>query len=347
MLELLRATQLSAAEPRMAAELQLKQLHENESFSVAMVTIGAHTDIPTADRLAALVTLKNFVNTAWSPALEDFAGKVLVNDQAKSGIRRTLLSIIYGVQSVQETKVVSSTAAVVAAIASSDFPEEWPDLLDSLLNQLPQSNDDQTQSILVVLGELVEGGLDEDAFYRYAERLFGCLHEVAVNSSKRLMVRAHAVNIFRTGLDFLENLKDKEESGIRSFADSICHAWSHFFIEVVREALPAFPSQSQEEDSSNPDIAVTWRGIVALKIQVILVSRTTRFDQAHKLIATGARSDPGHLLGSHACGRFLHRLLGFDPGAWRPLLCLICRRRATRRPYKPVPAFVHVGLSRH
>ena len=222
------------------------------------------------------MALKNFVNTAWSPALDDFAGKVLVNDEAKSGIRRTLLSIIYGVQSVSETKVVSSTAAVVAAIASSDFPEEWPDLLDSLLNQIPQSNDDQTQSILVVLGELVEGGLDEDAFYRYAQRIFGCLHEIAVNSSKRLMVRAHAVNIFRTGLDFLENLKDKEESGTRSFADGICNAWSPFFIEAVQETLPPFPSQSEEEGSSNPEIAVSWRGVVALKIQVILVSNNQR-----------------------------------------------------------------------
>ena len=271
MLKLLRATQLSAAQPRMAAELQLKQLHGNEQFPNALVSIGAHAEIPVGDRLAALVALKHLVNTSWSPALEDFAGEVLIRTEAKPSIRQTLLRIAFGAQGGDATKVVASTAAVIAVVASSDFPEEWPDLLDSLLGQVPQSSDDQAQAILVVLSELVDGGLDESAFYRYALPIMDALRELAVNGARRLMVRAHAVHVFRCGLDFLENLKDKEESGIRKFAEDICHAWSPFFLDALREALPAFPSPNQEEEPSNPDIAVAWRGIIALKIQVVMV----------------------------------------------------------------------------
>ena len=269
-LDLLRATQLSNATPRVAAELQLKQLQGNDHFPVALVTIGTHTDIPVLDRQAALVNLKRFVNTAWSPAQEDFAGKVQVSDDTKVGIRRTLLGTIFGVQAGVDSKIIAATAAVVAAVANSDFPEEWPDLLDSILDQLPQSTDDQAQAILIVLGELVDGGLDADAFYRYAQRLFDSLHGTVVNSNMKLLVRAQAVNIFKTGLDFLENLKSKEDSGIRGFAEGICKTWSQFLLEVVREVLPSLPSPEQEEDPSNPEIAVTWRGVVSLKTQVVL-----------------------------------------------------------------------------
>ena len=346
-LELLRATQLSAAQPRMAAELQLKQLHGSEPFPVALVTIGAHADIPVADRLAALVTLRHFVNTAWSPALEDFAGKVLVGDEAKAGIRRTLLSITYGVQGGSDSKVVASTAAVVAAIAGSDFPEEWPDLLDSILNQIPQSTDDQTQAILVVLGELVDGGLDEDAFYRYAQRIFDCLRGIVVDGGKRLMVRAHAVNIFRSGLDFLENLKLKEDSGIRAFADGIRQTWFQFFLEVVREALPAFPTPEQEEALSNPEIAVNWRGVVALKIQVVLVGIVLEvWRLLGKLTRTGSRANTRHLSRHDARRGLFHGLLGLDTGPRRAVLRILCRGRAARRLDQPVSAILHARLPR-
>ena len=272
-LELLRATQLSAAQPRMAAELQLKTLQGDDRLPLACAAIGAHADLPVADRLAALLALKHLVNVGWSPALQDFAGKNLVSDQTKVEVRRVLLGIIY--QQGGDTKVVAATAAVVAAIASADFPEEWSSLLDSLLEQVPRGADEQTQAILVVLAELVDGGLDEDAFYRYAQRIFDCLHGIVVDGSKRLMVRAHAVNVFRSSLDFVDNLKLKETSETRAFAQGVCTTWSSFFLDALREALPAFPSPEEEESSSNPEVAVTWRGVVALKIQVVLV-KTTR-----------------------------------------------------------------------
>ena len=268
MLELLKASQLPAAQPRTAAEAQLKELYANQAFPTALVTIGAHKEISVNDRLAALLSLKCFVNTAWSPSLEDYEGHVLLSNETKDSVRTHLLSIVY--DDNVDSKITSSTAATVARIAKVDFPEDWPGLLESLLSQVPQSNDDQIQAVLVVLGELISDGLDEEQFYRYTHVLVDCLRSIAIDVRRKLVVRAHAVNIFRGCLDFVENIKDKEEADIVRFAKGICDSWSPFFLDVVKEPMPSLPSEEEEAGSSNQGINTPWRGVIALKTQVTL-----------------------------------------------------------------------------
>ena len=273
MLDLLQASQLSAAQPRIAAEGQLKRLYGQDTFPTALVNIGTHSDIAINDRLAALLSLKGFVNVAWSPSLEDYAGSTLIRDQTKDQVRSQLLSIVF--DSRVDSKITSTTANIISNIAKADFPEDWPTLLDTLLNHIRQGNDDQVQAILVVLAELISGGFDETQFYQYAGELVGVLHDVAIASSRRLMVRAHAVNVFKSCFDFVENLKDKDEDGIKTFTQSVCDSWTPFFRDVAKEPMPPLPPKGEEE-SSISTVASTWRGVVALKIQVVLVRRASR-----------------------------------------------------------------------
>ena len=269
-LELLRATQLSEVQPRLEAEIRLTQLYTNESFVAALVIISAHKDIAVQDRLAALLNLKLVVGKVWSPSLDEFAGKDAISDQVKAQIRDGLLAIVF--DGGADSKVVSSTAAVVTKIAKADFPEAWPGLLDSLLGHVQNSNDAQVQGILVVLSELVQGGIDEDQFTQYATVLIKCLHDIAGDASKKLMVRAHAVNIFRLCWDFVDTLKFKDEDSIKDFAKAIVDAWAPFFLGVVKERMPGLPSVQEEEEASQGLVVVTWHGVIALKVQVLLVS---------------------------------------------------------------------------
>lgn len=268
-LEILRGTQSSETQTRVDAELRLKQLQTQEGYANALVAVGAHNDISVSDRLAALLALKNLANTAWSPSLEDFAGQVLVPEAAKDGIRAKLLSIVLDGQ--VDSKVSAATAGVVSKIAKVDFPEEWPTLLDALIEHIPRSSDDQVQGILVVLGELLSDSLDEDQFYRYATTVVNSLREIAVNSDRSLLVRAHSINIFRSCFDFVENLKDKEEEQIKSFTQQVCDAWAPFFLQVLQEPMPQYPTSEEE---GNPALEVTknWRGATLIKTQVTLVS---------------------------------------------------------------------------
>jgi importin-9 len=269
-LELLRASQSPAAGPRMAAELQLKELYTNEYFPGALVTIGAHKDIATPDRLAALINLKNFVNVAWSASLDDYAGQVLVSDPNKTAIREKLLAIV--AQGQDDSKILAQTAAVVSKIAKADFPEEWPGLLDQLLGFAASGTDDQIHGILVVLGEVIEDALDEDQFYRCANGLVAFLHSISTDARKRLMVRAHAIRVFALCFDFVENLKDRDEDSVRGFAKNIVDSWSSFFLNAVKEPMPGFPSLTQYREAEEGEVTRNWRGVVALKVQVIQVS---------------------------------------------------------------------------
>ena len=274
-LGLVAASQSTNQGTRQAAELQLKGLYTNESFPTALVTIGAHNEITTADRVAALIMLKLFIGKCWSPLLDEYEGKVLVNYDLKNDIRNRLLAIAF--DGSADNKVINQTAAVITKIAKADFPEAWPTLLDSLLAQQPQSNDAQTEGILIVLGELVQGGLDEEQFYQYASVLLKYLHEVAVDTSKKLFVRAQAVYVFRACFDFIDALKEKEEYDIKGFTVALCEAWTPFFMDVMTAELPTTPTAIEENDPSSEAVA-TSRGMIALKVQILHVSDRTLYN---------------------------------------------------------------------
>ena len=267
-LELLRATQSPNQASRKNAEENLDRLKSKDDFAGALVTIGGHSELSVNDRLSALINLKKTINLAWSTGQDDYEGGELISNEARESIRSRLLSIVFGGN--VDSKITSAAANDIAKIARSDFPEEWPNLLDSILGQLPQSGDDQTHAILVVLDELLSDGLEENSFYACANIIILALHQVATNDQKKLMVRAQAINVFRQCFDFVENLKDKEEQEIRTFTQTVCEAWSPFFLQVVQSPLPEHPS-AEDEDKGTSEVAHHWRGVVALKIQVLLV----------------------------------------------------------------------------
>ncbi|MCJ1384546.1 hypothetical protein MMC17_007663 [Xylographa soralifera] len=266
LLAILAATQSNDAQTRLAAELQLTGLYSDEAFPGALVTIGAHPDVALPERIVALVVLKQIVGKGWSSALEDFEGKILFSDDVKLDIKNRLLAIV--LDGNVNSKVINQTAVIVSKIARAEFPEDWPTLLDLLLSQQSTANDAVTEATLIVLSELVQDGLDEDQFYLSASGLVKFFHDVAVDGSKKLLVRAHALNVFKMCFDSVETLKDREEMGIKEFVRGICDAWSSFFKDVLNEGMPTLPTTEQENEAEN-EVATTWRGVVALKIQVV------------------------------------------------------------------------------
>ncbi|MCJ1435207.1 hypothetical protein MMC27_004579 [Xylographa pallens] len=266
LLAILAATQSSEAPPRLAAEQQLKGLYSDEAFPGALVAIGAHPDVALPERLVALVVLKQLVGIGWSSVLEEFEGKILFNDDVKLDIKNRLLAIVF--DGSVNSKVINQTAVIVSKIARAEFPEDWPTLVDLLLSQQSTANDAVTEAILIVLSELIQDGLDEDQFYLSAPGLVKFFHGVATDGSKKLLVRAHALNVFKMCFDSVETLKDREEIGIREFVREICESWLSFFKDVLNEGMPTLPTVEQENEAEN-EVATTWRGVIALKIQVI------------------------------------------------------------------------------
>lgn len=265
--ELLAATLEANAQIRMDAELRLEQLYSNEAFPLSLVSIASHVSLPLEIRQASLLSLRKLVLKTWSPSLEEFQGPVSIGDATKDQLRQALLSL--ATSGDPERKIVGAASYVISKIASADFPEAWPSLLSTLLQLIPQSDDSQLHGVLVVLGNLVEDGFDEGQFSDSATGLLKCIYDVAIDGTKKLTARALAISIFRACFDTMQLVYQTNKSSMKQFMQEASDVWLPFFIDILKLPLPFMPSE--EEEDRGDELASHWRGVIALKTQVVKV----------------------------------------------------------------------------
>ncbi len=267
LLQLLTDTQSPTEGIRKHAESQLEQLYTNEAFPISLASIASHSSVPLNLRQAALLVLKTFVLAAWSPQHEEFKGRVLVNDANKEQLRNILLEL--ATSGGNDRKVQSSASYVVSKIANVDYPDQWPNLLPALLHLIPTSTDAQLHGALKVLGDLVEDGFNEDQFFKVARDLVKGVYDVAVNDSRKSTLRALAVSVFRASFDILQMVMEDHKIAVKAFADEALNAWSPFFIKIMKVPLP--PTPKEDDEAQEKGVAEEWRGLIALKLQVVKV----------------------------------------------------------------------------
>ncbi|KAJ5893746.1 Armadillo-like helical [Penicillium taxi] len=268
LLSLLANTQSSVSQTRNAAESQLQQLYPNETFPISLTAIASHESVPVNLRQSAISVLRNFISEAWSPNLDEFKGQILVNDANKAQIRRALVELATTTET-PERRVKASASYAVSKIASADFPDDWPELLPSLLQII---NDASTSDIalhgaLKVLLDLVDTGFSDEQFFNVARDLVSSLFAVATSQSRRPILRALSVAVFRSCFDTLEMVMEQHKAAIKQFVDEVLSGWSPYFVETLKAPLPQPPTE--EEYNKSGEVASQWRGVVALKMQVV------------------------------------------------------------------------------
>ncbi|KAJ5800204.1 uncharacterized protein N7518_002272 [Penicillium psychrosexuale] len=267
LLSLLADTQSPKADTRRAAESQLESLYVHDSFAISLTAIASHESVPVNLRQSALSVLRTFIAAAWSPILDEFKGQILINDTNKSSVRQALL--VLATNDNPQRKVKNSASFAVSKIASADFPDDWPELLPSLLSIINNSasTDGQMHGALKVLLDLVDTGFSEEQFFNVARDLVSSLFAVATAESRRPMLRALAVAVFRSCFDTLEMVLEQHKTAIKQFMDEVLSGWSPFFDTALKAPLPQPPNE--EEEHKQGEIASQWRGIVGLKLQVV------------------------------------------------------------------------------
>lgn len=160
-MQLFTETQSAQETTRKNAEWQLKQLRDqNSDFPLGLISVGGHADVPIEVRQAALLYLKTFVLACWSPQFDEFAGQLYADDGKKAEIRQRLLDL--ALSGSDERKIKSAASLVVSKIATADFPDEWPDLLPTILTVVATGSDAQLHGALKVSEA---GFLDEEALH--------------------------------------------------------------------------------------------------------------------------------------------------------------------------------------
>lgn len=272
-IQLLQSTQSRDDTTRKAAELDLLHLYANPDLPIALLSISSHLHVVEHIRQAALLSLSRVVVATWSPKFdEDFKGTVVLNDAAKATVRSQVLAICTGDDGGQigNRKVKNAASLVVSKIAGVDFPDSWPDLLPHLLQILSGNTSDlQVHGTLRVLSDLVESGFSEEQFFAVARDLVNGLQKVAHNVERKAILRALAISVFRACFDILEMVMEDHKVAVKAFLDQALQSWMAFFIETLRAPLPPTPSEDQEKQED--DLPSRWRGLIALKLQVVKV----------------------------------------------------------------------------
>ncbi|KAI1478362.1 ARM repeat-containing protein [Daldinia eschscholtzii] len=259
LVQVLANTQLAAEGPRKQAELDLKHAASNPAFPLSLTNIARHTSITVEIRQAALSALRLFIERNWSGENDD-GPAIPIADSVKDQIRPLILDL--ALNSEGDRKIKSAASYSVGKIANVDFPELWPSLLPTLLEIIPNGNDNQLHGALIVLRDLVEESLSDDQFFSMARDIVKVVYDAAINEGRKPILRALAVSVFRGCFDLMDTVKEEHPKEVQAFADEAMKGWFPFFHQVMKLRLPTLDPQS----SVQPD---TWNGIIALKLQVV------------------------------------------------------------------------------
>ncbi|KAK9455167.1 armadillo-type protein [Dipodascopsis uninucleata] len=225
--ELLEATQSPQQDVRKSAEERIDQLQRThtDTFSISLINIAQVDSYPIAIRQAALVVLRMLILKSWSAQFDEFAWSTPLANEVKQSIRKELIVIL---QSVYESKIRSLTANLISKIASADFPDEWPELFNILMELLKSSSEDQIYSALTVLKELLDDGFTLEQFGSIASPIFDALHSIAISQTWSFYIKALTVDTIHASLNFFEQI-DSKSGSLKAFILKAVESWSGVF----------------------------------------------------------------------------------------------------------------------
>jgi hypothetical protein len=139
---------------------------------------------PYADerRHAAGLTLRRYIAKHWSPFFEHFEGNA-PNHELKAQVRELLFRGLGD----PSRKVRLSCAYTTAELAHSDWPDEFPQLMDLLLGALDGGQAEHVDGALRVLTDFVKADLSEDQLLPTAQKMLPQL--LTILTSPKVRVR--------------------------------------------------------------------------------------------------------------------------------------------------------------
>ncbi|CAG9956264.1 unnamed protein product [Clonostachys rosea f. rosea IK726] len=259
LIQLLSNTHSSEQVPRQQAEIELKRAASNPAFPQSLANIAAHTSVDTSVRQSALSTLRLFIERNWAVEELGDGPQIPIADNARAALKQSLLDLVLSGEEDRKVKIATSYA--VGKIAVHDFPEQWPNLLPTVLGVISTGTDGQLHGALKVLGDLVEESLSQEQFFTMARDIAKTLTEVALNENRKPLLRSLAISVFRGCFNILEMIKGDHGDQVKPFAEELLQQWNPFFLTVLKSRLPEADLSTGQPSS--------WNSVISLKVQVV------------------------------------------------------------------------------
>lgn len=234
LLELIRNVQSADARSRKHAEQALEEASNSDvdRYMLTLISVGQEPSIATPLKQSALLLLKKSILKSWNIGFADFQ-EPPASPNVKASVRQGLFDLIGS----QERKVRSVCALLLSKIASVEFPDEWPGLIDRLVEFIQSGDPVQVHGALTVMKELLRESIAEKEFYTYGETIISTLFEVASNENYSWVARGTAVECFSSCVQFFLMADDTQQEMIESFAEKAIAQWCDLFATILKHPL--------------------------------------------------------------------------------------------------------------
>uniref|UniRef100_A0A8C7DRQ5 Importin 9 n=1 Tax=Oncorhynchus kisutch TaxID=8019 RepID=A0A8C7DRQ5_ONCKI len=222
-------------EVRAAAEEQIKVLEVTEEFGVHLSELTVDPQGALAIRQLASVILKQYVETHWCSMSEKFRPPE-TTDRAKAAIRE----LLPGGLREAISKVRSSVAYAVSAIAHWDWPEAWPQLFTLLMDLLVSGEVSAVHGAMRVLTEFTREVTDTQ-MPLVAPVILPEMYKIfTMMEIYSIRTRSRAVEIFTTCAYLICAIEELEKGAAKALIFPVVQQFTEAFIQALQ--MPDGPS---------------------------------------------------------------------------------------------------------
>ncbi|KIJ66488.1 hypothetical protein HYDPIDRAFT_174567 [Hydnomerulius pinastri MD-312] len=225
-------------------------------------TLSANPNVRMAAELklsehSASIILRKYVTERWSPYFSGFKGNA-PSVEIKAQIRQAIFQGL----SDPNRKIRSLSAHTLSSIASCDWPDEYPELLNGLIELISSNSPNPVHGSLQVFTEFIKSDLTEDQILPVLRQLLPVLLAILNNPQQHgPLTRARTVSVFRQCVTALYMVKEQHPQAVKEATENILPVWLGTFGEILK-LDPANDVSGQ----ASPDQA-NWDGL-AVRIQI-------------------------------------------------------------------------------
>ncbi|KAL7985445.1 hypothetical protein Chor_004015 [Crotalus horridus] len=224
---------------RAAAEEQVKVLEVTEEFGVHLAELTVDPQGALAIRQLASVILKQYVETHWCSQSEKFRPPE-TTERAKAAIRELLPNGLR--ESI--SKVRSSVAYAVSAIAHWDWPEAWPELFNLLMEMLVSGDLNAVHGAMRVLTEFTREVTDTQ-MPLVAPVILPEMYKIFTMAEVYgIRTRSRAVEIFTTCAQMICNMEELEKGAAKVLIFPVVQQFTEAFVQALQ--MPDGPTSDSE-----------------------------------------------------------------------------------------------------
>ncbi|KAI8921286.1 armadillo-type protein [Powellomyces hirtus] len=224
---------------RTAAEQCGKELaRQQPDYGQYLTHIAVTQTFPIGERQLAAVTLKQYVDAQWQNKGNAKAQGPETPEEVKANIRA---SIIVGIADpVKQIRVLS--AYVISRIAHFDWPENWPNLFDIIMDAL-RDDANKVHGAMRILAEFVRDDLTDQHFQYIAPALLPELHRIFSQADAyRPRDRSRALAVFRDFSAIVFMVSDQHPQAVANYLDPVLPMWMDTFQQIL--AHPDTPAEA-------------------------------------------------------------------------------------------------------